>query len=228
MNKSSVLIVAAHPDDEVLGCGGTIARHVQKGDAVSVLILADGVGARSPQESKLKEILSERRQSAEKACEILGVTNLDLLGYPDNAMDTVPLLHIVKDIEKAIERHRPNIVYTHHSSDVNIDHRIAHDAILAACRPQQENPVRQIMFFETPSSTEWRTPQSTPIFSANWFVDVSDTLKIKIEALKAYSRELRDFPHPRSLEAIEHLARWRGATAGLKAAEAFELGRLIV
>jgi LmbE family N-acetylglucosaminyl deacetylase len=142
-------------------------------------------------------------------------------------MDEVALLDVVQDIERVIGRCLPNIVYTHHAGDVNIDHRRVHDAVVAACRSQPGFCVRQLLFFETPSSSEWRPPASTPVFAPNWFVDISDYLPQKLAALAAYSDEMRAFPHPRSVEAVRHLAGWRGATAGLFAAEAFELGRLI-
>ncbi len=226
--KTSVLVVAAHPDDEVLGCGGSMARHRKRGDELSVLILADGVGSRFNQIADTSMLdVEARRQSAKRANTILGVDDLTLLSYPDNRLDAVPLFDIVQEIEQVIARKKPTIVYTHHAGDVNIDHRVAHDAVIAACRPQPSHPVRQLLFFETPSSTEWRPPASRPIFAPNWFVDISDDLALKLEALAAYGHELRGFPHPRSLAAIEHLARWRGASVGLAAAEAFELGRLI-
>lgn len=228
MNRNLVLVIAAHPDDEVLGCGGAIARHRSQGDVVSILIMADGVSSRSGSDTGvLKKELTERQQCARQASAILGVDDLTLLSYPDNRTDTVALLDIVQDIERAIARCKPSIVYTHHAGDVNIDHRRVHEAVVTACRSQPGHSVRQLLFFETPSSTEWRPPVSRPVFAPNWFTDISDTLVLKLEALAAYGSELRDFPHPRSLYAIEHLARWRGASVGFAAAEAFELGRLI-
>ena len=225
MSQYSVLVVAAHPDDEVLGCGGTIARHHGAGDSVTVLILADGVSSRNGDPDGA--VFEARRQSARRANEILGVDDLILLRYPDNRMDMVPLLDIVKDIERVIERCRPTVVYTHHAGDVNIDHACTHHAVIAACRPQPGYCVRKVLFFETPSSTEWRPPGSLSIFAPNWFMDISATLSSKLEAMAAYAAELRDFPHPRSVAAVEHLARWRGASVGLAAAEAFELGRVV-
>lgn len=222
----SVLIVAAHPDDEVLGCGGTIAGHSRAGDRVAVLILADGVGSRG--EEGKAAALEERRVAAHRAGAILGVSDVTLLSYPDNRMDAVPLLDVVQDIEGAMVRRRPTIVYTHCSGDVNVDHACTHNAVIAACRPFPGQMVQRLLFFETPSSTEWRPVSSRPPFAPNLFTDISATLAAKLEAMAAYSRELRDFPHPRSLAGIEHLARWRGASAGLAAAEAFEVGRLIV
>lgn len=227
MNKESVLIIAAHPDDEMLGCGGSIARHKKEGDTVCVLIMADGVGSRNHTESKVAENRAERKCFAQKANSLLGVDELVMLSYPDNRMDSVALLDIVQDIERQLCRSQPSIIYTHSSTDVNIDHRRVHEAVLAASRPQPGNSIRQLLFFETPSSTEWRPPASQNAFAPNWFVDISDFLELKLKALEEYLPELRDFPHPRSLAAVEYLARWRGACVGLAAAEAFELGRLI-
>lgn len=229
MSQDTVLIIAAHPDDEILGCGGSIVRHRKEGDQVSILILADGVGGRQDIGSPPKPAeVEERHQCARRANNILGVEDLILLSYPDNRMDEVPLLKIVQDIERVLDRCKPAIIYTHHSCDVNIDHRLVHDAVITACRPQPGQCVRKLLFFETPSSTEWRPATSMPPFEPQWFVDISDTLSLKLEAMAAYGPELRDFPHPRSLAAIEHLARWRGASIGLSAAEAFVLGRLIL
>ncbi len=224
MSDNSVLIVAAHPDDEVLGCGGTIARHRSAGDRVTVLIMADGISSRG---ASAGTALAERQRAARLANERLGVEDLTLLAYPDNRMDSVALLDVIQDIERVIERCQPAVVYTHHSGDVNIDHSRTHHAVIAACRPQPGHGVRTLLFFETPSSTEWRPPGSLPPFAPNWFTDISATLSVKLEAMAAYAAELRDFPHPRSHSAVEHLARWRGASVGLPAAEAFELGRLI-
>ena len=226
--KTSVLIIAAHPDDEILGCGGTIARHSKLGDNVAVLIMADGVSSRSGETTQsFTKDLEDRQQCAKRANSILGVNDLRLLSYPDNRMDSIALLDVVRDIERELNQRNPSIVYTHHAGDVNIDHSIIHDAVLVACRPQPSSPVRSLLFFEIPSSTEWRPPASKPPFAPNWFIDISETLNLKLEALAAYAAELREFPHARSLSAVGHLARWRGASVGLRAAEAFELGRFI-
>jgi LmbE family N-acetylglucosaminyl deacetylase len=227
--KTSVLVIAAHPDDEILGCGGTIARHHKSGDSVAVLVMADGISSRNASHRKsLVKDIEYRRQSAQRANEILGINKLTFLSYPDNRMDSVALLDIVRDIENELDKLKPSIIYTHHAGDVNIDHSIVHEAAIVACRPQPGHSVKQLLFFETPSSTEWRPAASRSSFEPNWFVDISETLDLKLQALAAYSSELRDFPHPRSLAAIEHLARWRGASVGLEAAEAFELGRYIL
>jgi len=227
-SKKSVLVVAAHPDDEVLGCGGTIARHCALGDRVEILIMAEGITSRISDEGSQQTQLSELATHAQRANRLLGVSQLTMLQYPDNRMDSSTLLDIVQDIEKLINRTMPEIIYTHHSGDVNIDHRRIHDAVVAACRPQPGQSVKQLLFFETPSSTEWRPPSSLRQFSPNWFVNIEDTLHLKLAALKEYSGEMREFPHPRSIAACEYLSRWRGATVGVAAAEAFELGRMII
>jgi len=228
MTSKSVLVVVAHPDDEILGCGGTIARHCAQGDRVHVLIMAEGITSRISTGVDKNAELSELGKHAQRANQVLGVAELTLLQYPDNRMDSSVLLDIVQDIEKAIGRNFPEIVYTHHASDVNIDHRQIHDAVIAACRPQPGHSVKQLLFFETPSSTEWRPPSSLRQFAPNWFVNIEDTLHLKLAALSEYSGEMREFPHPRSIVACEHLSRWRGATVGVGAAEAFELGRMVI
>jgi LmbE family N-acetylglucosaminyl deacetylase len=132
---------------------------------------------------------------------------------------------VAQSIEELISRHRPDTVFTHHAGDVNVDHRLTHEAVVVACRPQPDATVRTLLSFEVPSSTEWQPPGSAIAFAPNWFVDVSDTLEIKLAALDAYQAEMRAWPHPRSREGVLHLARWRGATVGVAAAEAFVLGR---
>jgi LmbE family N-acetylglucosaminyl deacetylase len=226
MNKKKVLVVVAHPDDEVLGCGGTIAKHKDIGDEVTVLIMADGVNSRD--EKFKSESVDERRSCAQQANSILKVDDLIFLSFPDNEMDTVPLLEVIKSIENIMIESRPDVIYTHSLSDLNIDHCVVHNASITACRALPGQSVNQLLFFEVPSSTEWRNSSSNNIFNPNWFSDISDTLDVKLEALSAYEKELHEFPHPRSLIAVECLAKWRGACSGVLAAEAFELGRKIV
>lgn len=228
--SQKVLVVAAHPDDEILGCGGTIAKHVKKGDKVHCIILAEGITSRDKirnRELHQKE-LTELGVAAQKANQILGVHTLRLLDFPDNRMDSVDRLDIIKVVEDLINEFKPDIVYTHHIGDVNIDHRRIHEAVITACRPIPGNHfVKQILFFETASSTEWMTPGSAPAFSPNWYVDISETLELKLDALRAYECEMREWPHARSVEALKYLAHWRGANIGVHAAEAFILGRNI-
>ena len=223
----AVAIIAAHPDDEVLGCGGAVARFAREGRKVHVLILADGEDSRSARGSaaEIKHRIEVRGQAARAACEVLGCASVKQLGLPDHRLDGVNLLDLVQPVEALIRNVQPSTLLTPHSGDVNIDHRQVHEAVLAACRPQPGHPVEELLFFEVPSSTEWRPPGELAPFSPNWFVDIAATLSTKIEALKAYQAELRDFPHPRSVEGISALARWRGVTVGVDAAEGFILGR---
>ncbi|MGY8788041.1 MAG: PIG-L deacetylase family protein [Fidelibacterota bacterium] len=223
------LIIAAHPDDEVLGCGGSIAKWVKDGHEVHVLIMAEGATSRDKHRDRAsrKETLSILAQSAKRAAEILGVKSVELLDYPDNRMDSVDLLDVVKTIEDYTEKLKPDVVVTHHSGDLNIDHQITHQAVITACRPQPGQAVKRILSFEIPSSTDWQSPNDGRPFVPNWFEDITDTLPMKMKALEAYQSEMRKWPHARSIKADEHLARWRGASMGYKAAEAFMLVRNI-
>jgi N-acetylglucosamine malate deacetylase 1 len=225
----SILVIAAHPDDEVLGCGASIAKWSEAGQEVHVVIMAEGITSRdSAQNSEsINKGLSSLEESAHKAADVLGVTSVKLLGFPDNRMDSLDRLDVVKAVEVEIKRLRPDTVVTHHCGDVNIDHRIIHEAVVTACRPQPGESVRRLLIFEVPSSTEWQPPGSNTAFEPNWFEDVSETIDRKIEALKFYQSEMREWPHPRSLENVNHLARWRGASIGCHAAEAFILMREI-
>jgi len=224
---NSVFVVAAHPDDEVLGCGGSIARHADAGDHVQVLIVAEGATSRQHQRDRgqVDTELSDLARAAQNAGEILGVTGVELLALPDNRLDTIDRLDLVKLIEARIERYQPQIVYTHHAGDVNIDHRRLHEAVVTACRPTPRHPVNRLLSFEVASSTEWQPPGSAPAFQPNWFMDISEQWERKRLALEAYASEMRPWPHARSIQALEHLARWRGAQVGVQAAEAFCLLR---
>ena len=229
--SKSVLVIAAHPDDEVLGCGGSMARHVDEGDSVHAVILAEGITSRYDQRDRDRQAseLSELGKVAHRANEILGVKELVLHDFPDNRMDSLARLDIVKMVEELLVRFSPEVVYTHHAGDVNIDHRRIHEAVVTAIRPMPDRQqVRRLLFFEVASSTEWQPPGSATPFAPNWYVDISTTLKRKLDALDAYASEMRDWPHARSLKAVEHLARWRGSNIGVPAAEAFMLGRQLV
>jgi N-acetylglucosamine malate deacetylase 1 len=223
----SILIVAAHPDDEVLGCGGTIAKLSDEGAEVHVAFLADGIYSRAGEQKTQAQELKLRRRAAHRSCEILGVKSIFFGDFPDNRMDTIPQLEITQVVEKLIAKHQSEMVFTHHVGDVNIDHSRLHQSVVTACRPQRGHPVKTLLCFEVPSSTEWQLPGSTSAFTPNWFVDISATLIRKLTALEAYAEELRDWPHPRSRQGVEHLAHWRGSTVGVNAAEAFILGRKI-
>lgn len=225
--RNKTLVIAAHPDDEVLGCGATIAKYAAKGADVRILILSEGATARDSTRDRQKHAKELRalNLAAQKAAKILGATSVTLLGFPDNRLDGTDLLDVVKSIETVTSSFKPDTVFTHAKGDVNVDHRITHEAVLTACRATPGQSVRELFFFETPSSTEWRPPCDGETFAPNWFEDVSKTLSLKLKALNVYAAEMRPWPHPRSLRAVEALARWRGASNGVAAAEAFVLGR---
>lgn len=225
-----ILVIAAHPDDEVLGCGGAIAAHALAGDEVHVVIMAEGATSRSPQRDIAvhQAQLGRLAEVARKAGAVLGAASVTLHGLPDNRMDSLDRLDVIKLVEAEIARVAPQVVYTHHAGDLNIDHRIVHESVLTACRPTPGHPVKCLLFFEVASSTEWMPASSAPCFAPNWFVDISRTLELKLKALACYDSEMCAWPHARSIRALENLARWRGASVGVDAAEAFVLGRRIV
>lgn len=216
---TDILVIAAHPDDEVLGCGGTMAKLAAEGRTVIVAILGEGATSRG--DGREGEVAT-LRDSARAAADVLGVHEVRFFGLPDNRFDTVPLLDVVKPIEALVEELRPSAVYTQHGGDLNIDHRIAFRATLTALRPMRECPVAELHAYEVPSSTEWAFKKFSPEFEPTLFEDVADTLRPKLAAMACYGGEARPFPHPRSPEALEALAKWRGAQVGLHAAEAFE------
>jgi len=221
----SVLLVAAHSDDEALGCGGTLARHARDGDQVHLIFLTDGVGARK--QSTKDEDAEYRGAACEKAAGILGVASVKQFSFPDNQMDGVPLIAIVQKIEEYATELCPQIVYTHHAGDLNVDHQLCNRAVLTAFRPSPGQTVRSIYSFEVPSATGWN-PGADSGFRPQRFVDISSTLEIKERALRAYDEEMRNFPHARSYDALVALARWRGASVGVPAAEAFAVLREII
>jgi len=216
-----VLVVVAHPDDEVLGCGGTIAKHVKNGDRVDLLVLGGGVGARGGASD-----LQARLGMLERSCALLGISSTAVHDFPDNAYDSLPRLSLVQAIEKALGHYNPEIIYTHFFGDLNIDHQVTHHALMTAARPQPSSSVKAILCCEVPSSTEWQTPSLSP-FMPNYFVDIGTTLEQKNQALLAYGEELRDAPHARSMEKILSLASWRGGSIGVEFAEAFTVARIL-
>jgi LmbE family N-acetylglucosaminyl deacetylase len=215
--KKVVLVIAAHTDDEVLGCGGTIARHVAEGDVVYAVFMADGVSSRT---NTNQADLTNRHSAAEQARKILGVRGNYYLGLRDNQLDSLPLIEIIQQIEPIINKIQPNIIYTHHHGDLNIDHRITLQAVLTACRPVPGSYLQEIYSFEVMSSTGWSVPDAAP-FLPNHFVNISDQLDTKMDALRAYDVEMRDAPHSRSFQSLNHLAHYRGHSVGMVAAEAF-------
>ena len=218
-----VLVVAAHTDDEALGCGGTIAKHVAQGDGVYAVFLADGVTSRL---GSSEEEQAARDAAAMRAHEILGIKKSFMLGFPDNRMDSIPLLDIVKKLEQVVNEVQPQVVYTHHCGDLNIDHRITHDATLTACRPLPGSSVREIYAFEVLSATDWNVVGAPGFFPAV-YTDITEFIHVKMRSLEAYALEMRQPPHSRSLANLERLAFSRGGAIGVYAAEAFMALRIL-
>ncbi len=217
----TAVCIAAHPDDEVLFCGGTLARHARAGHRVATLILGAGLDARGKAEADVHAALLS---AATEAARRLGAPAPRCLDFADNRFDTVPLLELIRAVEAFIAETKPSVIYTHHRGDLNIDHRCAHDAVLTACRPLPGASVRRILCGETPSSTEWQAPTYRP-FRPTIYCDIASTIDAKVSALEAYAGEIRAFPHPRSADGVRALAALRGAESGFAAAEAFELAR---
>lgn len=222
----TVLVVAAHPDDEVLGSGGVMARHADDGQEVHVLILGEGATSRyADREAADGSQVEHLRDAAHEAHAILGVTSTTMLGLPDNRFDTVALLDIVKSVEQVVASTGARLIYTQHGGDTNVDHQLTFRAVLAATRPQPGHAVREVHSFAVASSTEWAFGQFAPRFRPTLFVDISDHLERKLAALEVYTSELRAYPHPRSHEHVRDLARVAGATVGVTAAEPFHTVR---
>ena len=203
-----VLVVVAHSDDEVLGCGGTLLRHKQKGDNLQILFLTNGVSSRGTNKGVIK-----RSVASQEVAKILGANSVTQLDFPDNKLDTVPLLDVAKSVEQTASLFNPDIVYTHFAGDLNIDHKICSEAVSIAFRSMPGINFSKIYGFEVQSSTEWSFHMN---FTPNHFVNITETLEEKKSLMSIYEDEIRDFPHPRSHEAIDALAKWRGSIAGFK------------
>lgn len=224
----NVLVVAAHPDDEVLGCGATAARLAMEGHDVYIAILGEGITSRydNPDDVAQQQV-RQLQQRAREAADLLKARDLLTYSLPDNRFDTVALLEVIKIVEGVIERVQPEVIYTHHGGDLNIDHSITFRAVMTATRPVGSSHVKDIYAFEVASSTEWAFQQMQPSFKPNVFVDIGETIETKVACMELYDTESRDFPHPRSSEALRVSARRWGSVVGLEYAEAFELVRSI-
>lgn len=222
-----ILVVAAHPDDEVLGCGGTIARLSQTND-VAISILGEGATSRlGGRPSEPTDEVQALRRASENAKKVLGARDLFMSGLPDNRFDELPLIEIVKTIENIITEVKPEAIYTHHPGDLNIDHQLCYRAVVTATRPGASTEVAEVSSFEIPSSSEWSFGTMGGIFVPNLFVDIADSIDRKIEAMHCYDSEMRPFPHPRSETTLRALASVRGSAANMQAAEAFQVVRML-
>lgn len=218
-----ILIVAAHPDDEALGCGGAIARHSEKGDNVHVIYMTNGVSARNFSTQDIQN----RQKAAKKAAKILGISSVNFFDFPDNKMDSIPLLDIVQAIESVTKDINTKVIYTHHIGDLNVDHQITHKAVMTAFRPTPWSSIKEIYTFEVMSSTDWNFSEKNT-FNPNYFIEISNFIDLKLSALKAYNMELRNTPHSRSISHVESLAKFRGNTIGVEMAEAFMVVRKLI
>lgn len=225
MNKR-ILIVAAHPDDEVLGCFGTVSKLIKEGYEAYTLILGEGKTSRfdTRKIEKNKEQLDILNEEIKKANDIIGIKKCFVYDFPDNRFDSVDLLDIIKVISKIKEEIKPDIIFTHYGNDLNIDHKITYQAVITATRPMENESVKEIYSFEILSSTEWQYPIS---FSPDVFFDIKDTIELKLNAMKCYKSELCEYPHPRSLEGIELNAKYNGMRVGKNYVEAFKSVRVI-
>ena len=232
-----ILILAAHPDDEVLGMGGTIKKLSKGGNDIKIIFMSTGILSRRKIESKVsKQVFTKDwmkknennikslRVDAKIAGKILGVNEIEFMDFPDNEMDIVSTLMITKSIENSIKDFKPNVIYTTPQNDVNVDHQKVFASTLVATRPYKNSILQEVISYEIPSSTEWFFPSQ---FSPNIFVDISKEFTSKIKAIKAYKTEIREFPHPRSIEALEVITKRWGSVSGFNYAEAFKLVRML-
>jgi LmbE family N-acetylglucosaminyl deacetylase len=228
-HQGTVLVIAAHPDDEILGCGGTMARLLAQGQDVKIAILGEGMTSRyRKREDADRCLLTNLREHSRRAADVLGVKDLFLYDLPDNRFDTIPMLDVVKIVEELVQKHSPHTIFTHGCADLNVDHSITHRAVLTATRPIEGHCVRNLYVFEIPSSTDWSFHRMTPSFQPNTFFNIESTLEAKKRAMACYETEVQDFPPPRSLVGLEVVARRWGTVVGCEAAEAFELVRSVV
>ena len=211
----NVLIIAAHPDDEVLGMGGTIKKLSSQKHNIQLCVVSEGASA----QYKNKKMIETRRNSCKKAGKILGISKFVFLNFPDMQLDSIPHLEINKKLEKVIKEFKPEIVYTTPFNDLNLDHQKVFESTLVATRPISSS-VKKLFTYELPGFT--KTP-----YQPNTFVNIEKFFETKIKAFKFYKTEINPFPHPRSTKSLENLAIYRGIQSGLKKAEAFELIRNI-
>ncbi|MBN1389971.1 MAG: PIG-L family deacetylase [Candidatus Thermoplasmatota archaeon] len=216
--SEKVLVIGAHPDDETYGPGGTLKLHSIRGDEVHVLVVTDGS---SSQYENYDKMIMRKKMEARNAMKILGVSDINFNSFPDMKLDTIPHVEVNGVIENKVREFQPTIVYTHHWGDVNKDHRLIFESTMVAVRPRPGQTVRKLISYETPSSTEWMLPSVPNRFIPNMFVDISGVLKHKLDAVRCYISEVREYPHPRSPESVEYYARANGSSVGIIAAERF-------
>jgi len=227
-----ILVIVAHPDDEILGLGGTINRLSKiENCVIRVVILGEGITSRSQVRDvkKWEEQLSIHKKNISQAKEILGYNSLEVYDFPDNRFDSVDLLELIKLVEREKEEFEPQVIFTHHGGDLNIDHRRTFEAVMTAFRPLADEKLKTVITFETPSGTEWQASSDPRRFAPNLFITIDeDNLEAKINAMESYENERRAYPHPRSPKALKILAQQRGVTVGKSFVEAFQIIRMII
>ena len=219
------MLVAAHPDDELLGSAGTLLFYKKRGYNIKIIFLSDGESSRNISENKKKILIKKRKSQAKKISKLCKFTEPVFAEFPDNRLDTIPMLTIVKFVENEIKKFKPTIIITHNENDLNIDHKLTFEAVVTATRPSTKTFVKSIYCFETPSSTENNFSKIKVNFNPNLFFDISKFIDQKIKLLKIYKDEIKSYPHSRSLEGIKVLAKYRGTQIGVKYAEAFYILR---
>ena len=222
--KKKILVLASHPDDETLGCGATIAKLVKTREyEANVIFFTDGVSSRS---NKNKKKISARRSHCKKACKLLGFKNIKFNNFADNKLDKVPLINLINIVEKELTKLKPDLIFTHHEGDLNIDHQLVSRATFTATRNYNKKKYK-ILTYEVLSSTDLNYGKKNSNFNPNSYFNIEDTIKDKVLALKCYKDEIKKFPHPRSEKGLLYLARYRGMFANFEFAEAFEIRKYI-
>lgn len=231
LRNKKVMIVVAHPDDELLGLGATLHKLIKDYNVKThVVILGEGITSRSNKRDLdlWEEQLATHRENIQNAQKAIGFHSTSIFDFPDNRFDSVALLDIIKVVEEEKTKFLPEVIFTHHGGDVNIDHQRTFEAVITACRPMEDEKTKTIITFETPSGTEWRSPTDPRYFLPNLFFSVSQVnLDAKIKGMESYEFERREYPHPRSPEALKIQAQRWGITVGTHFAEAFCLVRSI-
>jgi N-acetylglucosamine malate deacetylase 1 len=228
-NIKKILVVAAHPDDEILGCGGTLIKMRKAGYKIKCIFISDGESSRNIKDKKkLLNIIEEREKQAVQVSKLLKFDKPSFFRLPDNKLDTVPLIKIIRIIENEIKILKPSIIFTHSQADLNIDHSLLCKAVLTGTRPFSKTFIKKILSFEVASNSELYFSNNKKFFRPNFFCDISKEIKIKLKSLKIYKNEIRKAPHSRSLKGVENLAKYRGSQSGTKFSEAFEVLREII
>lgn len=227
--NKKILVIAAHPDDEILGCGGTLIKMKKKGFQIKCIFLADGESSRNFKDQRiLMDQINKREKQAINISKILKFKQPKFYRFPDNKLDSIPLLKIINIIEREIINFKPSMVFTHSQSDLNIDHSLICKAVLTATRPFSKAYIKRILSFEVSSNSELYFSNNKSFFKPNLFCNISKEIKLKLKVLKIYKNEIKKYPHTRSTKSLKNLAIYRGGQSGFEFVEAFEILRDII